>query len=71
MTETSSINDRFRHHPPATPGRAQEHVDARTVVHNAALEICTIVPPGREQALMLTKLEEAMFWANAGIARQE
>lgn len=28
-----------------------------------------IVPKGREQALALTKLEEAMFWANAGISR--
>ena len=27
------------------------------------------VPKGREQSLALTKLEEALFWANAGIAR--
>ncbi len=27
------------------------------------------VPPGREQALALTKLEEAMMWAIAGIER--
>lgn len=29
------------------------------------------VPAGREQSLMLTKLEEALFWANAAIARDE
>jgi hypothetical protein len=27
------------------------------------------VPGGREQALALTKLEEVVMWANAGIAR--
>jgi hypothetical protein len=27
-------------------------------------------PPGREKALAITKLEEAMLWANAAIARQ-
>lgn len=27
------------------------------------------VPPSREQALALTKVEEAIMWANAGIAR--
>jgi hypothetical protein len=27
------------------------------------------IPPGREQALFVTKLEEAMMWANAAIAR--
>lgn len=28
------------------------------------------VPPGREQSLALTNLEQASFWANAGIARE-
>ena len=29
-----------------------------------------VVPQSRERAVMLTKLEEAMFWANAGLARK-
>ena len=29
------------------------------------------VPESREKSLAFTKLEEAIFWANAGIARNE
>jgi hypothetical protein len=29
------------------------------------------VPPGRERSLAITKLEEAVMWANAGISRGE
>ena len=34
-----------------------------------ATDVMSMVPDGRERALALTKIEEAMFWANAGIAR--
>lgn len=33
--------------------------------------ILTNTPPSREQSLAQTKLEEAIFWANAAIARNE
>lgn len=36
-----------------------------------AVTVAQMAPEGREQALALTKIEEAVFWANAGIAREE
>ena len=36
-----------------------------------AMEICGSCPEGRERSLAITKLEEAVFWANASIARNE
>jgi hypothetical protein len=34
-------------------------------------ELLAMTPPGREQSLARTKLEEVVFWANAAIARGE
>jgi hypothetical protein len=42
----------------------------RAAMRTAALRVLQVVPDGRERALALTKLEETMFWANAGIARE-
>jgi hypothetical protein len=42
----------------------------RDLAWRLATEVATSVPAGREQSLALTKIEEAMFWANAGIARE-
>lgn len=40
--------------------------DGATVL---AMRIEAVVPESRERSLALTKLEEVVFWANAGIAR--
>jgi hypothetical protein len=51
-----------------------EAAKAMQVLREEFLELAVLVdklvPAGREQAVVLTKLEEAMFWANAGIARK-
>jgi hypothetical protein len=44
-------------------------VAIRAEAQHLAVLIADMVPEGREQSLALTKLEEVMFWANAGIAR--
>lgn len=68
--QQKDLGRRFSHHPPGEGGTVS-HEGVRFVCKEAANYILRSVPPGREQSLALTKLEEAMFWANAGIAREE
>jgi hypothetical protein len=41
--------------------------EAKTLAYN----IVKLTPPSREQSLALTAIEEAIFYANAAIARNE
>lgn len=68
MPDIDELHHRFAYHP-ADEQTGQRHGHARAACELAADTIVAVVPPSREQALALTKLEEAMFWANAGIAR--
>ena len=63
------IENDFKFHPALTETVAAVHGKARDACLEAACKLVDIVPEGRELSLALTKLEEAMFWANAGIAR--
>jgi hypothetical protein len=63
-----SLEHRFKHHPP-TGDKGERHQQVRAACFATAEAITSLVPPSREQSLALTKLEEAMMWANAGIAR--
>lgn len=65
------LKHRFDYHPPSTDEVASDHQSARLMLLEAAEEISRICPDGREKSLALTKLEEAMFWANASIARHQ
>lgn len=64
------IRRRFTYHAPKAD-QPQRYVVLRDAAHDLARLIVTETPPSREQALALTKLEEAIFWANASIARNE
>jgi hypothetical protein len=63
------LEHRFAHHPPRNEQTAQAHESVRSLLQATAILIRDATPTGREQSLALTKLEEAMFWANAAIAR--
>lgn len=62
------IRNRFGFHP-ATETTKVLHEEVREGFILLAQGLVAMVPEGREASLMLTALEEAMFWANAGVAR--
>lgn len=65
------IEKRFNYHPPVQPGVLQRMETIRTKIKDLAHEVVDLIPNGREQAQVLTNLEDAMMHANAGIARNQ
>ena len=74
IPRSASLTDRlendFTYHPPKGNQQAR-YEDIRSQALAFAHEIARMVPESREQSLALTNLEQAVFWANAGIARNE
>ena len=70
LTPAEKIDKNFTDHPPKN-GQMERYVDIRAAAKTLALLIAAKTPYSREQSLALTNLEQAVFWANAAIARNE
>lgn len=62
------IENAFTYHPPK-PGQPEIYEKIRAKAKELAYLIYGNCPPSREASLSQTKLEEAVFWANAAVAR--
>lgn len=62
------IEGRFMPHP-ASAKTANDMMAVRIAVNNHAGFLNIILPEGREKSIVMTKLEEVLFWANAALAR--
>lgn len=67
--DDAEIIRRFTYHAPGDEQRTK-YERLRTEAAAFAFLIRELVPESREQALALTKLEEAVMHANSGIARR-
>ena len=61
---------RFTYHPP-TGDQPERYVRIRDAARALAGILVADCPLSRELSLAVTHLEEAVFWANAAIARRE
>lgn len=67
--ERDEINRRFRYHKNHSEQDVSRMETIRAALKTAAMTVYELTPECREQALAITKLEEACFFAIAAIAR--
>ena len=65
----SEIEIRFTYHQPPDARTVKKYEVLRAHARAFADLIVASCPESREQSLAITKLEECVMWANAGIAR--
>lgn len=66
--DSNELQNRFAYHAPDDEKR-RRHELVRDMHYDLAEIVNDLCPEGREKSLAITKLEEAMMWANAAIAR--
>lgn len=67
---TDQIIHNFTHHPPFG-NQIDRYEQLRADARMFAISIQARCPESREKSLALTNLEQAVFWSNASIARNE
>ena len=68
--ETERIENNFTYHKP-TEDQVERYARIRDHAKHLAYILNQYCPESRELSLAMTKLEEAVMWANAAIARNE
>lgn len=68
--EAADLKARFTYHAPKVD-QPPRYSRIRDKAHDLAGWMMSACPRSRELSLALTKLEEAVMWANAAIARNE
>ena len=66
--DVDDLERRIKYHRPDEQGIEKIAAMRRSAL-DWMLTIRSMVPAGREQSLAFTKIEEGLFWAIAGIAR--
>jgi hypothetical protein len=66
---SADIENRFAYHAPTDEEKRNAHTSVRNACREVADFLNETLPEGREKSTAITKLEEAMFWANAALAR--
>ena len=69
MVDRQELEQRFTYHAPDDE-KVRLHNGIREFGLQFSLYLDEVLPPGRELSLAQTKIEEAVMWANAGIARR-
>lgn len=70
MIDNERLEKDFNYHAPRE-GQPAKYVAIRGSAKTMAALVMDLCPVSRETSLALTKIEEAVFWANAAIARNE
>lgn len=68
LADTQYLESAFTYHAPKGD-QPERYEQLRAIGRDLARVIIARSRPSRERSLALTKLEEALMWANAGIAR--
>ena len=68
--EKSQIENNFKYHAPKE-GQQEKYEELREKGKELVCLMVAFCPNSRERSLAITKIEEAIMWANASIARNE
>ena len=68
VNDAQVIDNNFKYHAPSSD-QVEHYQELRDRAKGLALLVNALCPCGREKALAMTKIEEAVMWANASIAR--